>query len=122
MLAPIVINCRLEPASNAVHGSENVELFRTEKEVFFPETLSRKPPATTAKIENSTLCVIKPHAVAEGKLGYIISAIVNSPKFKITALQMLHLTTPNADEFLEVSNTLLFSLRFQYLCFKITGV
>lgn len=112
MLVQIFVNSRLEPASNAVHGSENAQRFRTEKEVFFPETIGRKPPATTAKIANSTLCVIKPHAVAEGKLGYIISAIVNSPKFKITALQMLHLTTPNADEFLEVSNTFLFSFSF----------
>lgn len=108
---------RLEPASNAVHGSESEELFLTEKEVFFPETVGRKPPATTAKIENSTLCVIKPHAVAEGKLGYIISSIVNSPKFKITALQMLHLTTPNADEFLEVCYNFFFFFIFDFNSF-----
>lgn len=92
----------LETASNGFHGSDDHDQAVRGACFFFPQGIGKKPPASTAQIDNSTCCVIKPHAIEEGKLGYILSAIMNSPKFRITALQMFYLTTPNADEFLEV--------------------
>ena len=55
----------------------------------------------TATFGNSTLCIIKPHAIVEQLAGKIITAIMNS-EFKITALQMFHLEKANTEEFLEV--------------------
>lgn len=91
----------LERASNAFHASENPEEAVREACFFFPQGIDRKPPSSTAQLKNATCCVIKPHAVEEKKLGYILSAITES-KFKITAMQMFHLDSCNADEYLEV--------------------
>lgn len=87
--------------SNAFHGADNPEEAAKEKEFFFPEASGRKPPASTVKLKNTTCCVIKPHAIGEGKMGYIIKAIMENG-FKITAMQMFYLSNSNADEFLEV--------------------
>uniref|UniRef100_A0A182VQR9 DM10 domain-containing protein n=1 Tax=Anopheles minimus TaxID=112268 RepID=A0A182VQR9_9DIPT len=50
---------------------------------------------------NSTLCIIKPHAVREGKAGEIITEILRQ-KFTVTAIKMLRFERPNCEEFLEV--------------------
>lgn len=72
-----------------------------EANFFFPKDKSVKVPETNVLLENTTCAVIKPHAILEGKLGYIISAI-NDSHFRINALQMFYLSNANADEFLEV--------------------
>lgn len=87
--------------SNAFHGSLSPENAAREKEFFFPSTSERKSFSTPAVLKNTTCCVIKPHAIEERKMGYIISAIMEN-NFKITAMQMFYLTNSNADEFLEV--------------------
>lgn len=92
----------VEKASNGFHGSDNIEIAGRCACYFFPQGIDKKPPPTTCQVKNSTLCVIKPHAIEEGKLGPIVTAIMNHPKFKITAMQMFYISTPNADEFLEV--------------------
>uniref|UniRef100_A0A182FSK1 Uncharacterized protein n=1 Tax=Anopheles albimanus TaxID=7167 RepID=A0A182FSK1_ANOAL len=56
---------------------------------------------SSALFTNSTLCVIKPHAVREGKAGDIITEILRK-KFTITAMKMLHFERTNCEEFLEV--------------------
>jgi nucleoside-diphosphate kinase len=90
-----------EKASNAFHASENCDAATKKIKMFFPDDASRQPPETTLQLKNSTCCVIKPHAISEGKLGYIISFITDS-KFKITAMQTFYLSNANAEEFLEV--------------------
>lgn len=91
----------LEQASNGFHGADSYESAVREACFFFPQGVDRKPPPSTVRLENSTCCVVKPHAIKEGKLGYIISAIMEAG-FRITAMLMLDLTKANADEFLEV--------------------
>ncbi|CAH1163543.1 unnamed protein product [Phaedon cochleariae] len=82
------------------HGSKDTARAISEAYFFFPEGNNRIPESTV-QLENTTCCVIKPHAIHEGKLGHIISAITDC-HFKITAAQMFYLSNTNADEFLEV--------------------
>lgn len=56
---------------------------------------------SSALYTNSTLCIIKPHAVREGKAGEIITEILRK-KFTVTAIKMLRFERPNCEEFLEV--------------------
>ncbi|XP_055319435.1 nucleoside diphosphate kinase 7 isoform X2 [Sitodiplosis mosellana] len=53
--------------------------------------------------ENSTLCLIKPHAVLEGKCGDILLHIKNCG-FVIKAMKMFNLCRQNCEEFYEVYN------------------
>ncbi|KAF5301613.1 hypothetical protein FQA39_LY10660 [Lamprigera yunnana] len=92
----------IDSASNGLHGSDNRDTAVRNTCYFFPKGIDKKQPFGTCQINNSTCCLVKPHAIKEGKLGPIITAIMNNPKFKITAMQMFYITTPNADEFLEV--------------------
>ncbi|XP_055854336.1 nucleoside diphosphate kinase 7 [Episyrphus balteatus] len=52
-------------------------------------------------LQNTTLAVIKPHAIKEANLGHIISEIVNRG-FKINVLKMQILERVNCEEFYEV--------------------
>ncbi|XP_058060149.1 nucleoside diphosphate kinase 7 [Anopheles bellator] len=56
---------------------------------------------SSALYTNSTLCIIKPHAVRDGKAGEIITEILKK-KFTITAMKMLRFERANCEEFLEV--------------------
>ncbi|KAJ8924113.1 hypothetical protein NQ315_006895 [Exocentrus adspersus] len=89
------------PASNGFHGSDTPEDAAKELNFFFPKTPERLPPEAPVVLKNTTCCVIKPHAIKEGKMGYIMSFITDS-HFKITAAQLVYLSNANADEFLEV--------------------
>lgn len=91
----------LEKASNAFHAADKHEEAVREACFFFPQGVERDPPQSTAEFKNSTCCVIKPHIMREGKLGYILSAITEC-SFKITAMRMFYLNNANAEEFLEV--------------------
>lgn len=86
---------------NGFHASADAANAAREAQFFFPKDKSSKVPDSTVIAKNSTCCVIKPHAVLEGNLGHIISAI-NESHYNITALQMFYLSNANADEFLEV--------------------
>jgi nucleoside-diphosphate kinase len=55
---------------------------------------------SSALYQNSCLCVIKPHVLKDGKLGDVVSAILEG--FVINALKMCHLERINCEEFLEV--------------------
>lgn len=55
----------------------------------------------TARMSNSTLGLVKPHALKEGKLGEIFAAIYQA-NFCITAMKMFHLARKNCEEFYEV--------------------
>lgn len=71
-------------------------------EYFFPS-----PPfhssrlRLTATLSNCTLCIVKPHAIREGKLGAALEAI-DEGGFDITALSMFIVENINAAEFFEV--------------------
>ena len=76
----------------------NISYLVLQEASFFFGTNSR---SGTACFDKSTMCVIKPHAVAENLAGKILTSIINS-EFKITALQMFHLEKANTEEFLEI--------------------
>ncbi|CAL4163547.1 unnamed protein product, partial [Meganyctiphanes norvegica] len=93
----------LDKQSNAAHGSDSDTAASREINFFFPTSTEGRAyaPQTTAKFQDSTCCIIKPHAIQEGKLGSIITAIKNEG-YEITALQMFRMTKLEAEEFLEV--------------------
>ncbi|KAH8967611.1 hypothetical protein BDL97_03G086200 [Sphagnum fallax] len=81
---------------NACHGSDSHESARLETLFFFTCTNM----GMCAKFINSTLCIIKPHAVMGGCVGAILDRILQ--KFKVTALEMCNFSRVTAAEFLEV--------------------
>ncbi|XP_062551017.1 nucleoside diphosphate kinase 7 isoform X3 [Armigeres subalbatus] len=54
-----------------------------------------------ALFKNSTLCIIKPHAVRQGLSGHIISQILEKG-FTISAMKMFRFERANCEEFMEV--------------------
>ncbi|XP_042189845.1 nucleoside diphosphate kinase 7 isoform X2 [Callorhinchus milii] len=85
---------------NAVHASNCVSSAARELEIFFPSGFGLGP-SNTAKCIDCTLCIIKPHAVAEELTGKIMNTIEESG-FNINALQMFNVDPMNASEFYEV--------------------
>ncbi|KAJ3343501.1 Nucleoside diphosphate kinase 7 [Gonapodya sp. JEL0774] len=55
----------------------------------------------TARLENTTLCVVKPHAFHKGYVGKIIDSILRGG-FLITDVELVTLERVSADEFLEI--------------------
>lgn len=68
-------------------------------EFFFPKTNDKL--RVHAKLTRSTLCIIKPHAVKEGKVGAILKMISDNG-FTITAMKMVHLDRKQCEEFYEI--------------------
>lgn len=83
---------------NACHGSDAPESADRELDFFFKRGSSMK---TTALLNNCTCAVIKPHIVKNGLAGEVIQMILDEG-FEISAMEMFHLDTPTAEEFLEV--------------------
>lgn len=95
---------------NAAHGSDSLQNAATELAFFFG---AQKPGSSSgsrcgsnsvgryARCQNTTLGVIKPHAVKDGLAGMIVDCI--QEVFDVTGLQMFHLDKPAVAEFLEVS-------------------
>ena len=96
--APNSIRARFgtDGTKNAVHGSDSGPSWKRETDFFF----SQKQPST-AVFSNCTICIIKPHAVANGDAGRIIDRILEEG-FEISALEMFNLDKPTAEEFFEV--------------------
>jgi len=82
---------------NACHGSDSDDSASREIGFFF----GNFSPKVIASYQNSTVCIIKPHAVQSGFAGKIMSAIHNAG-FNISTLQMFRLEKANAEEFFEV--------------------
>ncbi|CAF1518065.1 unnamed protein product [Adineta steineri] len=82
---------------NALHGSDSAESVQRELSFFF----GSKYGVNTACYNDTTCCVIKPHAVAEGRAGHIINAILIAG-FQVSAIGTYSLDKVNAEEFLEV--------------------
>jgi nucleoside-diphosphate kinase len=84
---------------NVVHASANSQAAERELEFFFGANSKRF--AQTAVLDNCTLGVVKPHAMAQGLVGKIVDDIL-ARGFEISALQMFREDRANIEEFLEV--------------------
>lgn len=83
---------------NACHGSDSLESAKREADFFFGPNQRRK---NTAKFGNSTLGIVKPHAVIGGLTGRIMNEI-SLAGLEITAVQLHNIEKVNAQEFYEV--------------------
>lgn len=81
---------------NACHGSDSVENAKKESMFFFRD----RNVGSCARLDNCTLCIIRPHLVFDGVAGQVIELIAK--KFDITAMEMVTFSQPNAAEFLEI--------------------
>jgi nucleoside-diphosphate kinase len=84
---------------NAAHGSDSAESASVELEFFFSRSCTHRP--NTARVNDSTLCVVKPSAVKEGQLGEIVRDI-DQAGFQVTAIKSFVLEKSDAEEFLEI--------------------
>ena len=82
---------------NACHGSDSQEAAKRESDFVFGE----KQRQNTARFRNSTLGIVKPHAVIGGLTGQIIKEI-SAAGLEITAIQLHNVEKANAQEFYEV--------------------
>jgi len=79
-----------------VFGSASVEAAREEIDHIFSSDIIQQTSALTNK--NSSLCLIKSHAVAAGNAGAIIQQL--SDHLNVTAVEQVHLSKEDALEFL----------------------
>ena len=76
-----------------------------EYKILFYESRSKKPsllevaPKSSATYKSCSLCLVKPHVVAEGNVGSIIQAILN--EMDISACQKISFTKQDCAEFLQ---------------------
>jgi len=84
--------------ANAVHGSDSPQSAARELAYYFKFQAGRGNPTSTMST-NSTLCIIKPHAVAD--VGRIWQTVVDAG-YAVTAAQSFALDNVAATEFLEV--------------------
>lgn len=91
-------NFGTDGTKNACHGSDSQESAERELDFFFAKGSTMK---TNALLNNCTCAIIKPHIVKAGLAGEIIQTILDEG-YEISAMEMFHLDTPTAEEFLEV--------------------
>jgi len=98
--APGSIRARfgVDKTQNACHGSDADQTAEEEIAFFFGPGSEKMGHCYL--MSNTTLGVVKPHAVKEGCLGPILSQIQES--FDISACQMTAITKTDASDFLEV--------------------
>jgi nucleoside-diphosphate kinase len=92
------ITSRLPGDSNMFYGSSNDNEARNQVSMIFGPSPIGSPTVT---YDNCTLCVIKPHAVADDKMGEILDTVLDAG-FEISALQSFTLDRVMSEEFLEV--------------------
>lgn len=88
-----------DDTQNGVLMSDNPIMNQQDLEFFFPpcnDNLKVK-----AKLSKSTLCIIKPHAIKEGRIGEILKMIIENG-FSITAMKMMNLTRNQCEAFYEI--------------------
>uniref|UniRef100_A0A8P4KTS8 Nucleoside diphosphate kinase homolog 7 n=1 Tax=Dicentrarchus labrax TaxID=13489 RepID=A0A8P4KTS8_DICLA len=73
---------------NVGHGSDSIAAAARELEFFFPSTIGHGP-SNTALYTDCTCCIIKPHAISEGREHYI-------------SFSQFNVDRANAEEFYEV--------------------
>jgi len=82
-----------------VSGSASGEAALKEAEALFGGRMMLT--AAPEEFESSSLLLVRPHAVRDGKLGAILHQVIESG-FSLRALSMVQLSRPNAVEFMEV--------------------
>ncbi|CAH0405301.1 unnamed protein product [Chilo suppressalis] len=91
-----------DPVRNCMHAAASQEDAVEDIEYFFPPPPLRSTRLRlTATLSNCTLCIVKPHAIREGKLGATLEAI-DEGGFEVTAINMFMVENINAAEFYEV--------------------
>nr|XP_061790371.1 nucleoside diphosphate kinase 7-like [Nerophis lumbriciformis] len=91
---------RVQLGSELAHASDSLTAAAKELEFFFPTTVCHGP-VNTALYNQSTCCIIKPHAVSQGLAGKIVNSII-AAGFHISAMRMFNVDRANAEEFYEV--------------------
>ncbi|CAB3240852.1 unnamed protein product [Arctia plantaginis] len=92
----------IDNIKNCIHTSASEEEGLHDNEYFFPPPALRTSRLRlTATLSNCTLCIVKPHAIREGKLGTVFE-LIDEGGFEITALNMIIVENINAAEFYEV--------------------
>lgn len=89
---------------NSFHGADSAEAVAREMSFFFPDKSSVNPVRkleNTAKLNNTTCCVLKPHVVKKGLAGEIIRKIQHGG-FEVTGANVQEIDKANAEEFFEV--------------------
>jgi len=89
---------------NAFHGAALPGEVAIEIDFFFPNKEIPNPVRkidNTAKLENTTCCIIKPHIVKSGLAGEVIRLIQHGG-FEITGATIQEIEKTNAEEFYEV--------------------
>merc|ERR1712039_573012 len=66
---------------------------------------------TSAKHDSCSVCIIRPHAVREGRAGIVVEQLVDA-NFEISAMQSFSLTRPQAENFYEVYKTVVPSAQY----------
>lgn len=84
----------------AVIYSKDPQTNQKDLEFFFPK-VKHDTFRVSAKYHRSTLCLIKPHAVKDGRIGSIIKMITDNG-FSILSMKMIHLTRNQSEEFYEI--------------------
>lgn len=92
----------LSSLAKSVHVSVDAEAAEKEIAFFFdPQSAPSCALASTAMFEKCSLCLIKPHIVAEGRSGDIIQSIVSAEDIEMSACERVQLTKEDCAEFLE---------------------
>jgi len=89
---------------NAAHGSDSTESAERELAFFFPSGTfqsSDLTPKPMASFEDSTCCIVKPHAIKDGLIGNIVD-IIQTNGFAVTGMQTFNLKYEHAEEFFEI--------------------
>lgn len=88
---------------NALHGSDSQGSCKRESAFFFGDGIeaAKRPMKTTAVLNNCSLCLIKPHIIAEGLTGQVIDMILEAG-FEISAMELFNLSRPVTEEFFDV--------------------
>ena len=87
-----------DQTQNSCHGADSPESAKREADFFFG---TKQKCKNTAKFRDSTLGIVKPHAVIEGLTGRIMKEI-SSAGLEVTAVQLHNIEKANAREFYEV--------------------
>lgn len=96
------VNMRLKENFNTVGHVVSLSAASSSVLLGPDECTEKKSNASTAVLSNCTTCVVKPHALKAKNLGAILSEIVESRNWKITALKTIRLDLASAEKYLEV--------------------
>ena len=82
-------------SNDSLYTSPNEDAAMADLKFFF----GSKAPKSSATYKSCSLCLVKPHIVAQGNVGAVIQAILN--KMDISAIQKINFTKQDCGEFLQ---------------------